>query len=302
MSLLVVGSVAFDSIDTPHGKVERVLGGSGTYLSYAASLYTDVRLIGVVGDDFTDEHMSVLKKRGIDLSGLKRVKGKTFFWHGRYFSDMNERETLKVDLNVFGEYEPELPEKFRDSEYVFLANARPALQMKVREQLKKPRLVFCDTMDLWIETKRDELVKLLGMVDGVVLNDGEARKLTENKCPTLIAAGRRIMGMGPRYVIIKKGEHGALLLAKEGVFATAAYPLEHVFDPTGAGDTFGGGVLGYLAKTGDLSFENLKKAIIHGTIVASFTVEKFSLDRLKEIGQRDLEKRYEEMAAMMRFC
>jgi len=302
MSLLVVGSVAFDSIDTPHGKAERVLGGSGTYLAYAASLYTNVRLIGAVGDDFTEEHLSVLKKRGIDLSGLKRLKGKTFFWHGRYFDDMNERETLKVDLNVFGDYEPELPEKFRDSEYVFLANARPALQIKVRGQLKKPRLVFCDTMDLWIETRRDELIKLLGMVDGIVLNDGEARKLTENNFPTLIGAGRQIMRFGPKYVIIKKGEHGALLLTPDGVFATAAYPLEHVFDPTGAGDTFGGGVLGYLAKTGDLSFDNLKKAIIHGTIVASFTVEKFSLDRLREIGPVDIEARYNEMVGMLKFC
>lgn len=302
MSLLVVGSVAFDSIDTPHGKAERVLGGSGTYLAYAASLYTDVRLIGVIGDDFTDEHLGILKKRNIDLTGLQRVKGKTFFWHGRYFADMNERETLKVDLNVFGDYEPQLPEKFRDSEYVFLANARPALQIKVREQLKKPRLVFCDTMDLWIETQRAELMRLLGMVDGIVLNEGEARKLTENNFPTLIGAGRQIMRFGPKYVIIKKGEHGALLLAPEGVFATAAYPLEHVFDPTGAGDTFGGGVLGYLAQTGDLSFDNLKKAIIHGTIVASFTVEKFSLDRLREISQHDIEARYNEMVAMLKFC
>jgi sugar/nucleoside kinase (ribokinase family) len=302
MALLVVGSVAFDSIDTPHGRVERVLGGSGTYLAYAASLYTNVRLIGVVGDDFTEEHVGILKKRGIDLSGLKRVKGKTFFWHGRYFDDMNERETLKVDLNVFGDYEPELPEKFRDSEYVFLANARPALQIKVREQLKKPRLVFCDTMDLWIETRREELLKLLGMVDGIVLNDGEARKLTENKFPTLIGAGKRIMRFGPKYVIIKKGEHGALLLTPDGVFATAAYPLEFVFDPTGAGDTFGGGVLGYLAKTGDVSFDNLKKAVIHGTVVASFTVEKFSLDRLREIGPADLDGRYAEMVAMLKFC
>jgi len=302
MSLLVVGSVAFDSIDTPHGRAERVLGGSGTYLAYAASLYTRVRLIGAVGDDFTEEHVDILRQRGIDLSGLQRKKGKTFFWHGRYFADMNERETLKVELNVFGDYEPELPEKFRDSEYVFLANARPALQIKVRKQLKKPRLVFCDTMDLWIETERDELMSLLGMVDGIVLNDGEARKLTENNFPTLIGAGRQIMRFGPKYVIVKKGEHGALLLTPDGVFATAAYPLEHVFDPTGAGDTFGGGVLGYLAKTGDLSFDNLKKAIIHGTVVASFTVEKFSLDRLREISQRDLDARYNEMVEMLRFC
>jgi sugar/nucleoside kinase (ribokinase family) len=302
MSLLVVGSVAFDSIDTPHGRAERVLGGSGTYLAYAASLYTNVRLIGAVGDDFTEEHVNILRQRGIDLSGLQRKKGKTFFWHGRYFADMNERETLKVELNVFGDYEPELPEKFRDSEYVFLANARPALQIKVRKQLKKPRLVFCDTMDLWIETERDELMSLLGMVDGIVLNDGEARKLTENNFPTLIGAGRQIMRFGPKYVIVKKGEHGALLLTPDGVFATAAYPLEHVFDPTGAGDTFGGGVLGYLAKTGDLSFDNLKKAIIHGTVVASFTVEKFSLDRLREISQSDLEGRYAEMVAMLKFC
>jgi len=302
MSLLVVGSVAFDSIDTPHGRAERVLGGSGTYLAYAASLYTRVRLIGAVGDDFTEEHVDILRQRGIDLSGLQRKKGKTFFWHGRYFADMNERETLKVELNVFGDYEPELPEKFRDSEYVFLANARPALQIKVRKQLKKPRLVFCDTMDLWIETERDELMSLLGMVDGIVLNDGEARKLTENNFPTLIGAGRQIMRFGPKYVIVKKGEHGALLLTPDGVFATAAYPLEHVFDPTGAGDTFGGGVLGYLAKTGDLSFDNLKKAIIHGTVVASFTVEKFSLDRLREISQSDLEGRYAEMVAMLKFC
>lgn len=300
MSLLVVGSVAFDSIDTPHGNVERVLGGSGTYLAYAASLYTDVSLIGAVGEDFTDKYLNVLRERGIDLSGLQRTKGKTLFWHGRYFDDMNERETLKIDLNVFGDYQPELPEKFRESEYAFLANAHPAQQIKVREQLKKPRLVFCDTMDLWIRTTREELLRLLRTVDGIVLNDGEARSLTDNRFPTLIGAGKHIMTLGPKYVIIKKGEHGALLLAPEGVFAMTAYPLERVFDPTGAGDAFGGGVMGHLAKTGDLSFDNMKRAVVHGTVVASFTVEKFSLDRLREITEADIKARYGEMVRMLK--
>ena len=299
MSLLVVGSVAFDSIDTPHGSVEHVLGGSATYLAYAASLYTDVRLVGAVGEDFTDEYMAVLRERGIDLSGLQRKKGKSLFWHGRYMDDMNERETVEIDLNVFNDYEPVVPENFRDSEYVFLANARPALQIEVRKQLKKPRLVFCDTMDLWIETTRDELMELLGYVDGLVLNDGEARFLTDNKYPTLVAAGKRIMDFGPKYVIIKKGEHGAMLLTPDGIFAVPAYPLEDVFDPTGAGDTFGGGLMGHLAKAGDLSFANMKRAMLHGTVVASYTVEKFSLDRLREIDKEDIESRYTEMVQML---
>ena len=299
MSLLVVGSIAFDSIDTPHGNVERVLGGSATYLAYAASLYTDVRLVGAVGEDFTDEYMDVLRERNIDLDGLQRRKGKSLFWHGRYMDDMNERETVEIDLNVFSDYEPVVPDDFRDSKYVFLANARPALQMEAREQLRNPRLVLCDTMDLWIETTRGELMELLKRVDGLVLNDGEARLLTNNKYPTLVAAGKRIMDFGPKYVIIKKGEHGAMLLTHDGIFAVPAYPLEDVFDPTGAGDTFGGGVMGYLAKTGDLSFANMKKAILHGTVVASFTVEKFSLDRLREITPADIEERHGEMVRML---
>jgi len=222
MSLLVVGSIAFDSIETPHGSAERVLGGSAAYLSYAASFFTQTRLMGPVGEDFGQDVLDEFKARGIDTTGVVRLPGKTFFWHGKYLEDMDRRETIRVDQNVLGNYEPVVPEKYRDSDYIFLANASPDLQLKVLEQIPRRKLVFCDTMNLWIETYRDNLVRLLKKVDGIMLNEDEARMLTDDKSTTLVAAGRRIRQMGPEHVIIKKGEHGALLLTGDEVFAIPA--------------------------------------------------------------------------------
>ncbi len=300
MSLLVVGSIAFDSIETPHGNAERVLGGSAAYLSYAAAFYTKTRLMGPVGDDFPQEALDVFGEQGIDTSGVARLPGKTFFWHGRYLDNMDRRETIQVDQNVLGQYTPVVPEKFRDSEYIFLANAQPSLQLKVLEQVPRRKLAFCDTMNLWIETEREGLLELLKKVDGIVLNEDEARLVTGAGCPTLVAAGRQIQKMGPEHVVIKKGEHGALLLTGEDVFAIPAYPLEHVFDPTGAGDSFGGGMMGHLARTGEMDFENMKRALLYGSITASFTVEDFSLGRLRKISLDDIESRCCEFVEMMR--
>ncbi len=300
MSLLVVGSIAFDSIDTPHGSAERVLGGSASYLSYASAFFTETRLMGPVGDDFPQAAIDVFVNQGVDTAGIEKMPGKTFFWHGKYHENMDHRETLQVDQNVLGEYNPTVPEKFRDSEYIFLANAQPSLQMHVLNQMPHKKLAFCDTMGLWIETQRAGLVELLAKVDGIVLNEDEARMLTDAACTTLVAAGRRIQQMGPKHVVIKKGEHGALLLTGEHVFAIPAYPLEHVFDPTGAGDTFGGGMMGHLARTGDLSFDNMKRALLYGSITASFNVEDFSLERLKKVNLDDIESRCCEFVEMMR--
>ncbi len=300
MSLLVVGSIAFDSIETPHGSAQRVLGGSASYLSYAAAFFTDTRLMGPVGEDFPQETIDVFANHGVDTAGIEKMPGKTFFWHGKYHGNMDRRDTLQVDQNVLGEYNPTVPEKYRDSEYIFLANAQPSLQIHVLDQMPHAKLVFCDTMKLWIETQCAGLTELLKKVDGVVLNEEEARLLTDTACPTLVAAGRRIQKMGPDHVVIKKGEHGALLLTGEHVFAIPAYPLEHVFDPTGAGDTFGGGMMGHLVRTGDLSFDNMKRALLYGSITASFNVEDFSLERLKKISIDDIESRCCEFVEMMR--
>jgi sugar/nucleoside kinase (ribokinase family) len=303
MPLLVVGSIAFDSIETPNGTVDDALGGSASYFSYVASFFTKPRLVGVVGDDFPDEHRRLFAGRNIDTAGLVSAKGKTFRWKGRYHQDMNTRDTLEVHLNVFGEFNPVLPANFRDSEYVFLANGSPPLQARVLEQVHSPKLVFADTMDLWIETQRDSLLKLLPRLHGLFLNDSEAKLLTGES--NLVRAGHAVRKLGPKVVLLKKGEHGAMLFSDEGVFVAPAYPSANVIDPTGAGDSFAGGIMGHLAAE-DAGAKadwpaRLRKAMAYGTVVASLTVEGFGLDRLKRTERREIDQRLEEYRKMLTF-
>jgi sugar/nucleoside kinase (ribokinase family) len=279
MSLLVVGSVAIDSIHTPTAARERVLGGSAVHFSYAASFFAPVRLVGVVGDDWPEEHTRLLASRNIDTSGLKVVPGgKTFYWKGKYAPNMNDRETLEVQLNVFGDYHPTLPDEFRRSDYLFLANGSPVTQIKTLEQVIGPKLVVADTMDLWIREQHDELLALFRRIDGLVLNDSEARLLTDEE--NLVAAGHQVRRMGPKFVVIKKGEHGAMFFAEHETYVLPAYPTDRVVDPTGAGDSFAGGMMGYLASRGQFDGRALKEAMAYGILVASYTVEDFSLDRM----------------------
>lgn len=288
MSLLVVGSVAIDDIETPFGKVQNALGGSATYISVAASYFvTPVRLVGVVGGDFPTEAIDFLELREIDLEGLQIIKeGKTFRWGGRYHYDLNTRDTLFTDLNVFEHFKPVIPESYRKTTYVCLGNIDPVLQRNVLEQIDKPRLVIGDTMNFWIKGKNAELKKTLKLIDVIVVNDSEARQLTEE--PNLIKAAKKIIGMGPKVVIVKKGEHGALLVTERTIFFAPAYPLEIINDPTGAGDAFAGGFIGWIAKTDDLSEENLKRAVIYGSALASFCVEEFSIERLKDLSYLEI--------------
>ncbi|MBI4949345.1 MAG: sugar kinase [Deltaproteobacteria bacterium] len=299
MSILVVGSVAFDSVETPFGKADEVLGGSATYFSTSASYFTDVKLVAVVGEDFPDEHITGLKEKGIDLAGLKKVPGKTFRWKGRYDYDLNQAHTLETHLNVFSAFNPEVPESYKDSPFVFLANIDPELQMKVLEQVRKPKLIACDTMNFWIEGKPDALRKLLKGVDLFVINEGEAREFSGHS--SLVKAAKAILSCGPKTLIIKRGEYGALMFNGGGMFSAPAYPLEEIFDPTGAGDTFAGGLMGYLANTGDLSEENIRKAIIFGSVMASFNVEAFSLERLKTLTLPEIKARYSEFKRLTHF-
>ena len=300
MPLLVVGSVALDSVETPHGKAEEVLGGSATYFSYAASYFTSVRLVGVVGEDFPDAYRELLTKRGIDTSGLVvQPGGKTFRWRGRYKPDMNERETLEVHLNVFGEFDPVLPDSFRKCPFVFLANGSPVLQNKVLQQVPGATLVVADTMDLWIETERDAFEDLLGKIDGLVMNDQEAKMLAETE--NLVIAGHAIQEMGPRFVVIKKGEHGAMFFSEDETYVLPAYPTPDVIDPTGAGDSFAGGMMGYLASNGNADPATLKQSMAYGVVTASFNVEDFSLKRLEQIEREDIEDRMQEYRRMMSF-
>lgn len=290
--LVVVGTVAIDSIKTPFGEQEKVFGGSASYFSYAASFFNQVALVGVVGQDFPEEYRAVLQERPIDLSNLKTVAGKTFAWKGFYENDMNSAKTLETHLNVLASFDPEMELK-QDPEFVFLANIDPVLQLKVLDQLPKTKLRFtaCDTMNYWISSKKEDLLRVLARVDGFVLNDAEARQLTGE--PNLVRAAQIIRGYGPGHVIIKKGEHGVLVFAQNRFFALPAYPLETVFDPTGAGDSFAGGLMGYLALTKDTGFDNLKKAAAYGTIIASFAVEEFGLEKLRKISRRHLDERLE---------
>lgn len=298
--LAVIGTVAIDDVETPFGKRENAFGGSASYFSYAASFFTPVSLVAVVGADFPAEFRKVLEERPIDLTHLKQTDGKTFFWRGKYDFDLNTAVTLETRLNVLTEFDPQIHFD-SNPEFLFLANIDPVLQEKVLDQVgrKKTRFVACDTMNYWIQNKKSQLAKVLARVDAVVVNEGEARQLAEE--PNLIRAAQKIHSWGPGKVIIKKGEHGVILFDNGRFFMLPAYPLETVFDPTGAGDTFAGGLMGYLAKTGDLSFENMKRALAFGTIVASFTVEDFSLDRLRRLDVQQIEERLEIFRRMCAF-
>ena len=298
-SLLVVGSIAFDSIETPNGSVDDALGGSATYFSYAASFFTPPRLVGVVGTDFPAEHTKMLEGRSVDTAGLVTMPGSTFRWKGRYHQDMNTRDTLEVHLNVFGAFDPVLPEGFRDSTHVFLANGSPSLQSKVLDQVRNPRLVMADTMDLWIDTQKKDLLALLPRIDGLLLNDSEARLLTGDD--NMVRAGQAIRKMGPKFVIVKKGEHGAILCADDGVYVMPAFPTEDVLDPTGAGDSFAGGMMGYLTSDDSPPPGRLRRAMAYGTVVASFTVEGFGLDGLKKTERTKIESRLERYKTMLSF-
>jgi sugar/nucleoside kinase (ribokinase family) len=301
MSVLVVGSVALDSLETPFGKREDALGGSATFFSTAASLLAPVRLVAVIGDDFPERHVEMLKSREIDLSGLSRVKGgKTFRWKGRYGENLNEAETLDTQLNVFASFSPDLPEHFRDTPFVFLANIHPELQLRVVEQVRSPKLVAMDTMNFWIKGETAALKKVLSRVDVLTVNDGEARLLAGEH--NVVRAARAIQAMGVRSLVIKRGEYGALFFdATEHVFWAPAYPLESVFDPTGAGDTFAGGFMGYLARMGSVAHPHLRQAMVMGSVMASFTVEEFSVDRLERVQKRELRERFERFRRLTSF-
>ena len=301
MSLLVVGSVALDSVETPSDKISDALGGSATYISIASSFFTDpVVLIGVVGSDFPKTYLEMLENHRIDLNGLQVIEGeKTFRWGGKYHSNFNDRDTLFTELNAFENFNPVIPEKFRKSKYICLGNIDPKLQMRVLDQIEDPQLVVCDTMNLWINIMKQDLIDLIKKVDVFILNDSEARMLTEE--PNLIKAAKIIRGMGPEILIIKKGEHGALLFTKDTIFSAPAYPMEIIFDPTGAGDSFAGGFTGYLHKTKDLSPENIKRAVIFGSVMASFCVEKFSTKGLENLSSNAIQERFREFKKLSDF-
>lgn len=299
MSILVVGTVAFDSIETPFGSVERILGGSASYFALAASFFTPVRIVGVIGEDFPAEHLELFKRRKIDVEGIKREKGKTFHWRGRYHEDINVRDTLELHLNVLAGFVPQLPERYRDAEYVFLGNIDPAMQIEVLNQLQRVKLVVCDTMDHWIRECAGDLQKVLKRTEVLVINDSEARLLSGQS--NVVRAARAILKMGPKVVLIKRGEYGVLQFSDSQVFATPAYPLEEVFDPTGAGDSFAGGFLGQLARSGDASQRGIRRAIVYGSVVASFTVEDFGVKRLTTASLPDIEERFERFVELTDF-
>lgn len=300
MSVLVVGSVALDSVETPFGKAEHVLGGSGTFFSASASHLAPVELVGVIGTDFpVDDLRRRLSGRPIDLAGLECAEGASFRWRGRYRHDLNMAETLETHLGVFSNFRPKIPEKFRSAPFVFLGNIDPRLQLEVLEQVAKPKLVACDTMNFWIESRRPDLMALLEQVDLITLNDAEARQLTDEY--NLVRAARWIMAHGPRHVVIKKGEHGAFMFTERTIFFAPAYPLESVFDPTGAGDSFAGGFMGYVARADDLGEQTLRRAVIYGSAMGSFAVERFSVGRLLEIEQRDIADRVREFHRLVSF-
>jgi len=301
VSLLVVGSVALDTVETPFGSVKDALGGSAVYISVAAGYFTTpVRLVAVVGGDFPKEHIKFMESRQIDLDGLQVIeKGKTFRWGGKYHYDLNVRDTLFTELNVFQKFDPKIPTGFKSSVYVCLGNIDPVLQLQVLNQIKKPRLVVGDTMNYWIETKPKELMKTMKSMDVIIVNDSEARLLTNE--PNLIKAAKKIIKMGPRIIIIKKGEHGAMLVTEETIFSAPAFPLETIFDPTGAGDSFAGGFIGWLARTDDISTENLKRAVVYGSTLASFCVEKFSIDSLRDLSYLKIRDRFHSFMDLSRF-
>jgi sugar/nucleoside kinase (ribokinase family) len=299
MSILVVGSVALDSVKTPFGVAPDVLGGSGTYFSVAASYFTDVRLVAVVGSDFPQKHIQLLEKRKIDLAGLQKVEGKTFRWKGEYTFDLNSAKTLDTQLNVFAQFKPEIPEKYKNSEFVFLANIDPELQLDVLKQVKKPKLVACDTMNFWITSKKAALKKTLKYVDILVINEAEARQLADEN--NLVKAARCIRSWGPKSLIVKRGEYGALLFGPKDIFAAPALPLENIFDPTGAGDTFAGGFMGYLAGTNKTDDKSIRRAIVMGSVMASFDVEDFSLGRLIKLNKNEINSRFKAFKTLTHF-
>ena len=302
MSLIVVGTMAFDAIETPFGKIDQVIGGSATYVAYAASNFVQpIQQVSIVGYDFPQEEMNDLSKRGVQLDGVKIVPDKkSFFWSGRYHMDMNTRDTLVTDLNVLLDFDPELPASYQDAEFLMLGNLDPVIQKKVITQMKKrPKLIVMDTMNFWMEVAMPQLEETLKLVDVLMVNDSEARQLSGQF--SLVKAAKEIMKMGPKYLIIKKGEHGALLFHGDQVFFAPALPLEEVFDPTGAGDTFAGGFIGHIARTKDISFENMKTAIIIGSAMASYCVEKFGPQKLKEISKQDIENRIQQFVELVNF-
>ena len=302
MSVIVVGTMAFDAIETPFGKTDKIIGGSAIYVAYAAANFVKpVQQVSIIGYDFPEAEMQELKRRGVMLDGVELVKDKkSFFWSGRYHMDMNSRDTLITDLNVLADFNPQIPESYQGAEFLMLGNLMPKLQKSVIEQLKKrPKLIVLDTMNFWMEAALDDLKEVLKMVDVLMVNDAEARELSHEF--SLVKAAKKIMTMGPKYLIIKKGEHGALLFHKDEVFYAPALPLEDVFDPTGAGDTFAGGFIGHIARTKDISFNNMKTAIIVGSAMASFCVEKFGPDRLKEITKEDIDKRLQQFRELVSF-
>jgi len=301
MSLIVVGTMAFDAIETPFGKTDKIIGGSAIYAAYAACNFIQpIHQVSIIGYDFPKEEIEELKTRGVVLDGVEVIKDKkSFFWSGRYHADMNSRDTLVTDLNVLADFNPKLPDSYLDSEFVMLGNLQPTVQINVIKQLKRPKLIVMDTMNFWMESAMPELEKVLKQVDVLLINDAEARQLSGQY--SLVKASKIILEMGPKFLIVKKGEHGALLFHSDQVFFAPALPLEEVFDPTGAGDTFAGGFMGHLAKTKDISFENMKTAIIVGSAMASFCVEKFGPTRLKEISREDIDRRLQQFRELVNF-
>ncbi|WP_235297986.1 PfkB family carbohydrate kinase [Portibacter marinus] len=301
MSLLTVGTVAFDTIETPYGKAERVVGGACTYISWAASYFTDkINLVSIVGDDFPQEEIKALHQRGVNTDGLEIVEGKkSFFWAGKYHDNMNQRDTITTDLNVLADFDPQLPNSYKESEFLMLGNLTPEIQLQVLNQMKtRPKLVVMDTMNFWMDIALDALHKVISRVDVITINDEEARQLSGEHA--LVTAAEKIHQMGPKIVIIKKGEHGALLFNEGRIFSAPALPLARVFDPTGAGDTFAGGFIGFLAGQDDLSFDNLKRAIIYGSTMASFCVEEFSIEKLKNLTEQEIHNRAEKFIEISR--
>jgi sugar/nucleoside kinase (ribokinase family) len=304
MSLLVVGSVAYDGVETPHGKVDRMLGGAGTYIALSASFFTKINLVGIVGEDFEADDEAILRKRGVDLAGLEKVPGKTFFWAGVYSDNMNERTTLTTELNVFADFNPSLPDSYRSAPYAFCGNIHPTLQKQVRSQMNSPRFVGGDTMNFWIEGTPSELAETIREWDFLLINDSEARQLSGEH--NLRKAARKIIEMGPKTLVIKRGEYGAILFRPDGYFIAPGFLLEDVFDPTGAGDSFAGGFMGYLAEQGvseldEASHQHLRRAMIYGSVMGSFCCEKFGVERLRTLSREEIDERYREFKGFTEF-
>ncbi|MEW6088908.1 MAG: PfkB family carbohydrate kinase [bacterium] len=299
MSVLVVGSVAMDTIETPFGKVSNALGGSAVYSSFSASFFSPVKMVAVIGNDFPKEYKDILREKEIDLQGLQEEEGKTFHWEGFYDYDLNTAHTISTELNVFENFEPVIPEFYKNTPYVFLANIDPELQLKVLNSIKHPKLVVGDTMNFWIDKKRDALLETLKKIDILIVNDAEARDLSDES--NLIKAAKKIRSFGPKSLIIKKGEHGALLFSNDSIFSAPAFPLESIYDPTGAGDTFAGGFIGYLARTGDLSDDNMRRAVIKGSTMASFCVENFTLNRMRNLTETEINARCRKLKELSHF-